>query len=259
MKSSIFSWFGYVMPLEERLDLIREAGFEGVSLWWEDETYPRLIEKEKMPQILRRQNLHLENIHTNYTDVNDLWSSNKELRKSTLNRYFSYIEDCNKFEIPVMVMHCTDRGSDKNLINEGLESFEKIASFAEINNIQVAVENTRDASLLDLLLENISHKSLGLCYDSSHDWLEGQTKGRLFEKWKSRVFTTHLSDNDTKEDRHWIPGDGFVDWSYIKKIVKETNLEYISMELAGSVEKFERPEDFLMKARLKSIELTGVK
>lgn len=31
----IFSWFGYVMPMKERLELIKKAGFDGVTIWWE--------------------------------------------------------------------------------------------------------------------------------------------------------------------------------------------------------------------------------
>ncbi len=36
-KYGIFSWFGFVMPLSERLELIKKAGFDSTCLWWEDE------------------------------------------------------------------------------------------------------------------------------------------------------------------------------------------------------------------------------
>lgn len=34
---SIFSWFSYPLPLQERLELIKNAGFDATALWWGDE------------------------------------------------------------------------------------------------------------------------------------------------------------------------------------------------------------------------------
>ena len=31
---SIFSWFSYPLPLQERLELIKNAGFDATALWW---------------------------------------------------------------------------------------------------------------------------------------------------------------------------------------------------------------------------------
>lgn len=248
MKKSIFSWFGFVQPLEERLELIRDAGFHGVSLWWEDESYPNLIPKENMPEMVKKRGLHLENMHTPYLDVNDLWSDEKYQREETLQRYLGYLEQCNRFDIPVMVMHCSDAGGPESPTSWGLDTFRAIGEKGEKMGVRIAVENTRDAELLDGLLENLHSDFFGMCYDSSHDWITGQSEGWLLEKWSHRVYTTHLSDNDTIKDRHWIPGDGKVDWGKIKKILKKTDLEYVSMELTGSVETIKDPAAFLQKA-----------
>lgn len=32
-KSGIFSWFGFPIPMEERLRMIKDAGFDSVLLW----------------------------------------------------------------------------------------------------------------------------------------------------------------------------------------------------------------------------------
>lgn len=244
-KSSIFSWFGYVQPLPERLEMIRKAGFAGVSLWWEDETYPNLIPVDKMPLMVREAGLIFENMHTPYQDVNDLWIPEQELRETTVNRYRAYLQKCNQYEIPVLVMHATDLGGPQSLTQEGLEAFFTLGKAAKQYGVRIAVENTRDASLVDSLLEELSGDWFGLCYDSSHDWLEGQTKGALLEKWIHRVYTTHLSDNDMKKDRHWVPGDGNVDWFKISSLLSQTDLAYYSMELLGSIHPVEQPHDFL--------------
>ncbi|NTW71502.1 MAG: sugar phosphate isomerase/epimerase [Eubacteriaceae bacterium] len=245
MKKSIFSWFGYYIPLPERLRLISDAGFHGASLWWEDEIWPDLIEKEKMPHVVRETGLFLENIHTPYKDVNELWSPQESIRDNVVKRYKNYLDECSHFEIPIMVMHCTDENSEENVIAAGLESFNDLARYAEKSGVKIAIENTRDGHIVDRLLEEFNSPFLGMCYDSSHDWLENQSKGELLLKWHKRLFTTHLSDNDLKGDRHWIPGDGEVDFLLIAKLLEKSDLEYIHMELASSAMKIEDPAEFL--------------
>ncbi|HCX65722.1 MAG TPA: sugar phosphate isomerase/epimerase [Eubacteriaceae bacterium] len=248
MKTSIFSWFGYIMPIQERLKIIKQAGFDGAILWWEDEIYPNLVEKRHMPDLVAKEGLFLENIHTPFTDINDLWSVDNERRREVVQRYKRYVEDCRRFSIPTMVVHCTDVGSEKNSFSAGIESFEDLTEYAEKNRIKIAVENTRDHQLVEEVLKRIPSDYLGLCYDSSHDWLGEQSRGELLRLNVDRVFASHLSDNDGKKDRHWILGDGYVDWKKIGNLMKQTPAEYFAMELTGSKEEIQDPEEFLAKA-----------
>ena len=34
---TIFDWFGYEVPHQKRYELIKQAGFDGVLLYWSDE------------------------------------------------------------------------------------------------------------------------------------------------------------------------------------------------------------------------------
>lgn len=34
---TIYSWFGYDLPIKERYRLIKQAGFDGVTIWWDDD------------------------------------------------------------------------------------------------------------------------------------------------------------------------------------------------------------------------------
>ena len=52
-KFGIFSWFGFVMSLSKRIELIKNAGFDSTSLWWEDEEGSPSIKKNEMPKIVR--------------------------------------------------------------------------------------------------------------------------------------------------------------------------------------------------------------
>ena len=56
-KFSIFSWFGFPIPMEERFKLIKEAGFDGVLLWWSDEYAKVDGNKSFHPELARRNGL----------------------------------------------------------------------------------------------------------------------------------------------------------------------------------------------------------
>lgn len=57
MKLGIFSWFSYSLDIEERLRMIKQAGFDATSLWWGDEN------KHYQPEMARKLGLEIDNIH----------------------------------------------------------------------------------------------------------------------------------------------------------------------------------------------------
>ena len=62
-KTGIFHWYGYILPLEERIEQIKQAGFDYVMLWWEDEVYPYTISKMEFINIINNYDLKLDNVH----------------------------------------------------------------------------------------------------------------------------------------------------------------------------------------------------
>jgi len=62
--------------------------------------------------------------------------------------------------------------------------------------------------------------------------------------------TCHISDNDGEIDRHWLPGNGVIDWrNFWNLFPKESYLKNIMLEvLPTDDEKKAGPEQFLIKA-----------
>jgi sugar phosphate isomerase/epimerase len=61
-----------------------------------------------------------------------------------------------------------------------------------------------------LILEN---GKIGVCCDTNH--LFRESPGDFIRKIGSRVVTLHVSDFDGIDERHWMPGEGIVDWNDI--------------------------------------------
>lgn len=228
----IFSWFGFIMPLRERLRLIKKVGFKGVSIWWEDEEGDFPVKKEDIPRLVSSYELEFENIHAPFSNCSEFWSDNREVREKIVNKHIQWIKECREFAIPLMVMHVTEDFKLSQPNKYGIDSIEKIAKAAEENNVKVAIENTDNKEFIHYLLSNINSPNLGLCFDSSHNAICLGKEIDLLKLYGHRLFTTHISDNDGIADRHWIPYEGNIDWEKIKESFPlDSYNKYISMEV----------------------------
>lgn len=245
----IFSWFGYVMPMKERLELIKKAGFDGVTIWWEDETGYNEGKKENFPKLVKENGLVFENIHAPFTNPNFLWSSFEFERQREINKYIEWIEDCARYDIPMMVMHVVEGSNHPEPNKYGIQSIREIVKRAEEFGVKIAVENTFAMSNLPYIFNRIESKNLVMCYDSSHDMLHENSLD-LLKAYGSRLGATHISDNDGLKDRHWLPGNGNIDWNKIGcSFPTKTYKGYITLEVYPTQEEMQMPpEDFLNKA-----------
>lgn len=246
----IFSWFGFVLPMPERLRLIKEAGFDATSVWWEDEKGEPEIKKEQFPDLIRDSGLFLENIHVPFNNSNDLWSADKGLRARSLKEHMVWLEDCARYNIPLMVMHLTEGPDPPASKNYGVESLWKMTELAEKSGVKIAVENTRRADNVLFILSAIQSDYLGLCYDSSHANLYSDKGEALLTRFGHRLLATHLSDNDGLEDKHWLPRNGQLDWQcWAKWFPSATYQGNLTLEIYPTEEEMKKgPAAFIVKA-----------
>ncbi len=254
MKYSMFSWFGYFMPFKERIKIIAEAGFDAAMISWEDEEAPWPIKKDQFPEIVRKMNLEITNIHAPFIGYNDIWQASRLEIKPKLRKFQGFIKDCQRFDIPVMVVHTNDLDAFSPDLDKGRAFFSELVNTAEKYGVDLAVENVSRQDLLEYLLSQIDHPRFGLCYDSSHDFLEVANRGRILKSFKKRIKALHLSDNDFLKDRHWIPGEGKIPFDKLMpEILSIPGLETISYEvIANESWQKKKPLDFA-KAVKKSL------
>lgn len=206
--AAIFDWFGYRMPMEERYKIIRQAGFDGVTFWWSDNFGEK--DYRNAPQIARYNELFVENIHTPFDGINNLWLDNLD-GESITKVMLQCVEDCNTYDIPTMVMHLSSGENTPPINLIGLERVKRIAERAENLNVNIALENTRKTEYLAYVLEKIDSKRLGFCYDSGHQhrW---SSEEDLLKKYGLRLMALHLHDNEGSDDQHLLPFKGTIDW-----------------------------------------------
>lgn len=245
---------GVDVPFPVRMAMIRDAGFGATCLWWEEERPEARRLRHLAPDIVRKNGLHLDNIHVPYRWCNDLWSPKEERRRAAVERHLGWVDDCRSHGIPLLVMHVTmgRRLPPPNAL--GIDSLRRIVEAAETSGVTVAVENTRSARHIEALFHAIPSWNLGLCFDTSHDFLYGDPPLQLLKHWGHRLAATHFSDTDGRRDYHWLPGAGSIDFEAIAAHLPESYTGGYMLEVAPTPREVTLG-DFLSKAHASAITL----
>lgn len=246
--NTIYDWFGYELPIKKRYKLIKEAGFDGVLLWWSN-GFGRdaLGENDYLngPELARKAGLFIENIHTPVQNVNKLWLDNLD-GEALVDCYLKCVTDCASFEIPTMVVHLPDDDNKHNTL--GLDRIKRIAEKAEKNGINVALENLHNINNVSYVLDNIASQRIGFCYDSCHH-INIKPEIDLLSTYGSRLMALHLHDNGGCRNQHELPFEGNLDWSEIMNKIKDTKYSgATALELMNWGYEDQTAEEFLGKA-----------
>lgn len=240
---STYDWFGYEIPIEARYRLIKNAGFDGVLLWWSEGfgrgDYRRGVE------LARKAGLYIENIHTPIQSQNDLWCDNLD-GQAVFDCYMQCISDCSDYEIPTMVVHLPEENYPYNEL--GFDRIKRIAEKADRLRVNVALENVRNYSNLKFVLDKVKSERIGFCYDCCHHY-NYLPEVDLLEHYGSRLMAIHLHDNGGERGQHQLPFDGNIDWNEVMKKIAQTgyvgptalepmNWDYLELS----------PEEFLERA-----------
>ena len=128
-----------------------------------------------------------------------------------------------------------------------------LAPVAKATGVRFALENLMPGPATDLerrALFDLDPAAFGLCYDSSHDQIDGPRPFDLIDEFRNRIFAVHLSDRIKAHVDHVIPGEGFVAWADMcQKLGMANYTGPILMEVLMTHSRFQEPDDFLGKAQ----------
>ena len=92
----------------------------------------------------------------------------------------------------------------------GIKHFVVHPSAEPIDPSERAIRLARSKQRLAQLAEIAAHPALRVCFDTNHLLTEDPVD--FIHRLGDKIITTHVSDYDGVDERHWLPGEGTTDW-----------------------------------------------
>lgn len=255
-KTGIFSWYGFYNDFQQRIENIKEAGFDGLMIWWEDEEGQWPVSRHNMPTRVKEAGLEIFNIHMASSKESFMWSDDESLRKRTVDPVKHTIEEIADHGLHNLVVHLCDSSDIPAPNKHLLKSVEELIPVAEANHTVLSLENTWRSDYLEAVWREFPVKELGFCFDTSHSNLRDHFY--LLEQYSHLLSAYHLSDNDGIEDRHWLPFDGGIDFTRVMPFLRDKGIPY-TLEVIANKTLYPEEKQFLASAYQKLNQLIDLK
>jgi fructoselysine 3-epimerase len=235
-------------PLEEAVEQIIKAGYDGIDLWC---GRPHLYRKDYSPEALTQLRKRLE--AGGLTPVSlmpaffrypfSLSSPSEIIRADSI----SYMEECidnaqalgAKFVlvVPSNKIHGQTIEDSRRLF---IASLGKVCDYAEQKGMKLGIEIvypklsaymclTDDA--LEMIRE-LGSRCLGIVLDSGHLNLSGEDMERAVDRAGELLYQVHINDNDQKQQQNAVPGEGNVNFNRLINLLRSYHYDdFLTVEL----------------------------
>ena len=188
----------------------------------------------------------------------DLSTDNRPWRLSATENLSELIKQASDIGIHKFIAHASSGAINPETRADRLayakESLNTLAEFAARYDSVICVEDLPRRGLAycsDELLDILSvNDKLRVCFDTNH--LLEEDIPAFIRKVGDKIVTLHVSDYDFVDEKHWLPGEGGVQWDTLYKTVQEAGYDGVWMYELGFISDFRSrdltPEDFVRNA-----------
>jgi sugar phosphate isomerase/epimerase len=121
---------------------------------------------------------------------------------------------------------------DLRKVDAAFSALEQISLFARARGVEVLLENTpNNLSSAERLLQfqELTHIGLNYCFDTGHAHMTAAGIEHEFNLMKDRIRSTHVHDNNGKDDSHIFPivgQGGSIDWKKTMELLRSRSAQY---------------------------------
>jgi len=161
-------------------------------------------------------------VHLPYSQVYDISSLNDEDRNNMIKECSEIMFLCSPLNPAKYVIHPSAEPiphEERSLrIVNCISSLKILTEEVKKTNARLALEclprtclgNTSDELIM---IVNAVGNGLEVCFDSNH--LLQEKPEDFIEKTGSLITTVHMSDYDGLDEKHWLPGEGVINWTNV--------------------------------------------
>ncbi|PWM38160.1 MAG: hypothetical protein DBX52_07795 [Clostridiales bacterium] len=159
--------------------------------------------------------------------TNDPSALEESIRQATADAQKKLLEKAAVAGFKIAVIHPSGEPHQEEerpaRIGQAQKTLADLASFSAGIGMTLAVENLprtclgRNAKEMKKLLE--ADERLRLCFDTNH--LLGESLEDFLKQCAAQVITVHVSDYDFLNERHWMPGEGRINWNAVISLLHD--------------------------------------
>ncbi len=206
-----------------------QSGIEAVEISLSLNDYENL-DYDNLKRLADKYSIRLWSLHLPFYPFEEIDISNPDIADKTIEILKKHIKKASDIGIKLFVLHASGETIEDYERAERLEcakqSLKKLADFAESLNCIIAVEDLPRSCIgnnSNEILELISvHNSLRVCFDTNH--LLNESLIDFINTVGKKIVTVHISDYDYINERHWLPGEGKIDWMSVIEVLED--IEY---------------------------------
>jgi len=210
----------------EEFDNLKNAGVDYVELGGgvfknkDDSERESLVSELK--QNAENSGIRIWSVHLPYSQVYDISSLNDEDRNNMIKECSEIMTFCSSLNPAKYVIHPSAEPIPPEeriqRIANCISSLKILTEEVKKSNASLALEclprtclgNTSDELIM---IVNAVGNGLEVCFDSNH--LLQEKPEDFIEKAGSLITTVHMSDYDGLDEKHWLPGEGVINWTNV--------------------------------------------
>ena len=233
--------------IDENLFLqYREAGIAAMEI---AQPYDEiaLINYKDILSLSEKYGVRLNSFHLPFAPFNTVDISNPSAQEGTVEYHTELIKKAAAIGIEKFIIHPSAEPIKAEKRRERMDcAKDSLARLAEIAHREGAVLCVEDLprTCLGRNSEEIAElvsvdERLRLCLDTNHLFTEALPD--YIRKFGKKIVTIHVSDYDFLNERHWLPGEGDIDWQGVASALNEVGYEGPWLYEVG----FERPDTLI--------------
>lgn len=217
---------------EERFKEYQKAGIKYIEISVKSEDYDNLS-FESLKYWSEKYGVKIWSFHLPFYPFDKIDISKPELKENSIKYLCHFIDEGTKIGIDKFVIHASGEpisDEDRNLrMSCAKSSLYELCEYAKERNAVIAVEDLPRSCLgrdsQDMLELLSAHSDLKSCLDTNHLLKEDLVE--YIKKIGDKIITVHISDYDRVNERHWLPGEGVINWNAVLEALKEINYKGI--------------------------------
>ncbi len=226
------AWHPNAERLVEAIGLLSDEGVTAIEIGVGHPEYfdhTDTFELKRLKAELSASGVRAHAIHAPFGPSYDISSPVDSIHDHGVNAIIESLELANYLESECVIIHAGD--IVENGLSRRLERAHgvivELSALATESGIIIAVENLIPSFLghqpeeLFCLIKDTNPKAIRICFDSGHANLSGRFN-EFAEALLPYSYTTHIHDNDGREDKHLFPGMGNINWHVFADIYRRS-------------------------------------